>query len=47
MKSKNQNTATVGNRIKHYRKKMNLTQAQLAEKLGITSSAVANYEGGY
>lgn len=37
---------SVGTRIKERRKYLNMTQSQLAERLGITKGAVANYERG-
>ena len=37
---------TIGDRIKELRQKANLTQAQLAEKLGFTSQTVSNWESG-
>lgn len=36
----------VGENIKKYRKNSNLTQKQLAEKIGITASAISKYEKG-
>ena len=36
-----------GKDIKSLRKKHNLTQAQFAEKLGVTRQAINNYETGY
>ena len=36
----------IGDRIKELRQKANLTQAQLAEKLGFTSQTVSNWESG-
>ncbi len=36
----------IGKRIKNLRMKNGLTQAQLAEELGVTASAVGNYEQG-
>lgn len=36
----------IGNKIKEYRKKKNLTQQELGEKLNITHSAVSAYERG-
>lgn len=35
---------TLGKRIVHHRKKLNLTQDQLAEKLGVTAQAVSKWE---
>lgn len=40
------NTQTIGNRITEARKKMNISQAQLAEKLFISSQAVGKWERG-
>ena len=34
----------IGKRIKERRESLGLTQAQLAEKLGVTNGAIANYE---
>lgn len=36
-----------GNIIRELRKKHNLTQKELGEKIGVSNSAVANYEKGY
>jgi transcriptional regulator with XRE-family HTH domain len=36
----------IGKRIAQYRKEQDLTQEQLAEKLGITQSVLAHYETG-
>lgn len=38
---------TVGERIRILRKKQNLTQKQLAEKLNVSSQVVSNFERGY
>ena len=35
---------TLGKRIMHHRKRMGLTQDQLAEKLGVTAQAVSKWE---
>ena len=35
---------TLGKRIVHHRKRLNLTQDQLAEKLGVTAQAVSKWE---
>lgn len=35
---------TLGKRIVHHRKRLNLTQEQLAEKLGVTAQAVSKWE---
>ena len=37
---------TIGESIRHYRRKLNLTQAQLAERLNVTPQAVSKWEGG-
>jgi len=37
---------TVGERLKKARENKNLTQAEVAEKLGVTRSVVARYESG-
>lgn len=37
---------TLGKRLKVRREQLNLTQSQLADKLGITKGAVGNYENG-
>ena len=34
----------IGNRIKEARERLNLTQKQLAELVGLTPSAITNYE---
>lgn len=36
----------IGDRIKELRQNANLTQAQLADKLGFTSQTVSNWESG-
>ena len=36
----------IGDRIKELRQKANLTQAELAEKMGFTSQTVSNWESG-
>lgn len=36
----------IGDNIRHYRKKQELTQAQLAERLGVTVQAVSRWETG-
>ena len=38
--------ATMGERIRYYRQVAGLTQKALAEKCGITESAIRNYELG-
>ena len=35
---------TLGEKIRFHRRKNNLTQAELAEKAGISKAAVASYE---
>jgi len=35
---------TLGNKIAHYRKKLNITQDALAQKLGVTNQAVSKWE---
>ncbi len=37
---------TIGESIRHHRKKLNLTQTQLAERLCVTSQAVSKWESG-
>ncbi len=37
---------TIGESIRYYRKKLNLTQAQLAERLNVTRQAVSRWESG-
>ena len=37
---------TIGESIRHHRKKLNLTQAQLAERLRVTPQAVSKWESG-
>lgn len=37
---------TIGESIRHHRKKLNLTQAQLAERLSVTPQAVSKWESG-
>jgi transcriptional regulator with XRE-family HTH domain len=37
----------IARRIAYYRKKSNLTQKELANKIGISSSRIANYETAY
>ena len=40
------NQIKIGRFIAEYRKKANLTQKQLAEKLGITDKAISKWERG-
>lgn len=42
----NLNYQEIGLKIKHKRKSLNLTQLQLAEKVGLTESSISRYEGG-
>lgn len=37
---------TIGESIRHHRKKLNLTQAQLAERIGVSAQAVSKWENG-
>lgn len=37
----------IGNKIKLYRKKLNLTQEELANKVGTTKATISNWETGY
>ena len=37
---------TIGESIRHHRNKLNLTQAQLAERLNVTPQAVSKWESG-
>ena len=50
MKYKSQSSKqkhTTGSRIKYYRKKLNLTQSELAEKIDVGPTAISNYESDY
>ncbi len=38
------NTKNIGEQIRAFRERLGLTQSQLAEKIGVTASAVGNYE---
>jgi transcriptional regulator with XRE-family HTH domain len=40
------NYKEIGSRIKQKRKSLNLTQLQLAEKVGLTESSISRYESG-
>lgn len=37
----------IGGKIKYYRKKMNLTQKQLGDKIGVKHNTMSDYERGY
>lgn len=37
----------IGNKIRHYRTRLNLTQDQLGEKLNTKKATISNYETGY
>lgn len=37
---------SIGSRIKERREQLGMTQKQLADKLGVTKSAICNYENG-
>ena len=37
---------SLGQRIQERREELGITRAELARRLGVTSTAVANYEGG-
>ena len=41
------NTRKIGEQIRTFRERSGLTQSQLAEKIGVTASAVGNYERDY
>lgn len=43
----NNQKLTTGSKIKHYRKKLNLTQSELADKIGVGPTAISNYESDY
>lgn len=38
---------TLGQAIKHFRKKNKLSQAKLGEKIGVCQAAIAHYESGH
>ena len=40
------NYKEIGSKIKERRKNLNLTQLQLAEKIGLTESSISRYESG-
>lgn len=40
------NPSTLGERIKYYRKRLGLTQEQLAERMGVSAQAVSKWENG-
>lgn len=42
----NLNYQEIGQKIKQKRKSLNLTQLQLAEKVGLTESSISRYESG-
>jgi len=42
----NLNYKEIGSKIKERRKSLNLTQYQLAEKVGLTESSISRYEAG-
>lgn len=42
----NLNYKEIGSKIRHRRKSLNLTQAQLADKVGLTESSISRYESG-
>lgn len=37
----------IGGKIKYYRKKMNLTQKELGDKIGVKHNTISDYERGY
>lgn len=37
----------IGNRIRKYREECNMTQKQLAERIGVSNSRVSNWEQGH
>lgn len=39
-------SSTLGNRLRHAREHAKLTQAQLADRVGVTSSAISQWETG-
>lgn len=45
--NKNTPQASVGQKIRYYREKCNLTQAQLAEKAKVRATTISNYETDY
>ena len=40
------NSKTIGDAIRNERKKCNITQKELAERLGVSASMIAQYETG-
>lgn len=46
MKNKESKKYEIGNRIRKYREENNLSQKQLAEKIGVSNSRVSNWEQG-
>ncbi len=45
--TKNEELALFGERLKYYRKRLNMTQAQLAEKIDVSEHYVRLIENGY
>ncbi|HZK46406.1 MAG TPA: XRE family transcriptional regulator [Atopostipes sp.] len=37
----------IGNKLRYYRKENNMTQDELAQKLGLAKGTISNYESGY
>ena len=46
MRKQNDFYKEVGQRIRYYREKKNMTQAELGEKLGVTKNAIYTWEVG-
>ena len=40
------NQTTIGERIKYHRKRLGMTQEQLAERIGVSAQAVSKWENG-
>ena len=38
------NQTTIGERIKYHRKRLGMTQEQLAERIGVSAQAVSKWE---
>ena len=38
------NNTTIGDRIKYHRKRLGMTQEQLAERMGVSAQAVSKWE---